>query len=41
MSKFDTPCKNCIFADYKDITQIGCVFNKLELFKQHDIEVIG
>jgi len=40
MSKYDTPCKNCIFAKYTGITQTDCKLNKLELFKQHNIQII-
>ena len=28
-----TSCKNCIFSIYEGITQIGCSFSRLELFK--------
>jgi len=31
--KLDTPCKECIFAQYKQHTQIGCILNTLEQFR--------
>ena len=39
-SKYDTPCKECIFAIYKDITQTSCRLNKIDLFHKHGIHVI-
>lgn len=31
-----TSCKDCIFATYKDLTQIGCVANRLDIFQQNN-----
>ncbi len=36
----DTSCKNCIFAQYKDITQIGCKYNRLDVFRRHNINIV-
>lgn len=30
--KFQTPCKFCVFAEWEDKTQIGCLANKLDTF---------
>jgi hypothetical protein len=37
MSK--TICKDCIFAKYEDVTQIGCNLNRLDVFRKNNIEV--
>lgn len=38
--RFDTPCKNCIFAIYDNITQTGCKFNRLDIFRDKECGVI-
>lgn len=35
-----TPCKDCVFAVYRDKTQIECLTNRLEIFKQNGVEII-
>ena len=35
-----TPCKDCIFAIYDDKTQVGCLANRLDVFKQNGVEII-
>lgn len=37
---FNTPCKNCIFAIYKEDTQTECDLNRLEHFRAKNIEII-
>lgn len=36
----DVVCKECIFAEYKDDTQIGCTKNRLEVFKEVGEEIL-
>ena len=36
----DTTCKDCIFATYKDITQIDCSMNRLDTFRHLGYEII-
>lgn len=36
----DTPCKNCCFAVYEDLTQVGCARNRLEKYKKVGSEII-
>src|SRR5690554_4248051 len=40
MKPVQTPCKNCVFAEYEDITQIGCSAGQLDKFRQNNIEII-
>lgn len=35
-----TPCKNCVFAEYNDKTQIGCHLKYIDRFKRSNIDVI-
>ena len=35
-----TPCKDCVFALYKEKTQVGCELGKLFRFFEHDIPII-
>lgn len=35
-----TPCKNCVFANYKDITQIGCHMGLIEKYQEQGIEIL-
>ncbi len=37
IAKKHTACKNCIFAKYKNNTQIGCTLHKLENYEQKNI----
>jgi hypothetical protein len=37
VSSISTVCKNCLFATYDNKTQIGCVMNRTETIKNHDI----
>lgn len=42
-SKIDiihTSCKKCVFADYNDNTQIGCMLGLIEKLNQKNIEII-
>jgi len=34
-----TSCKDCVFAKYDDVTQIGCHCGQLEVFRKNEIEV--
>lgn len=36
----DTPCKNCIFAEYNDITQIGCKLGMIEKFRNKGTPIL-
>lgn len=36
----DTPCKDCCFAIYEDITQVGCSRNRIEKYKNAGNEII-
>ena len=38
--KFHTPCKNCVFITYEDLTQIDCKLNLIEKFRTHNIEIL-
>lgn len=40
MQSTDTPCKNCIFAEYDNLTQTGCSIGKIDSFKKAGIEVV-
>ena len=35
-----TACKNCVFAQYSDITQTGCSLNYIDKFKENAIEIL-
>lgn len=35
-----TSCKNCVFAKYDGITQIDCELKFIDIYKNHDIEII-
>lgn len=35
-----TPCKNCVYALYNNVTQYGCSLNYIEVFKSKGIEVL-
>tara|TARA_R110002110_G_scaffold102142_4_gene259159 strand:- start:1640 stop:2467 length:828 start_codon:yes stop_codon:yes gene_type:complete len=39
-SEVNTSCKDCVFAIREDSTQVGCEFNKIELYKAKGVEVI-
>lgn len=36
----ETPCKNCCFATYEGKTQTGCVLHRLEVLRNHGVEVV-
>lgn len=36
--KLQTSCKNCTFAIYDNLTQVGCVANRIEKFKDSVVE---
>lgn len=40
MSVNDTPCKNCCFALYEDITQVGCARNRIEKYQSTGVEIV-
>lgn len=40
INSIHTPCKNCVFASYENITQNGCALNYLDIYHQKDIEVL-
>lgn len=43
MSKINTihtPCKNCVFATYDNITQVGCALNYINKYKAKDVEIL-
>tara|TARA_R110002167_G_scaffold240110_1_gene445295 strand:+ start:258 stop:1121 length:864 start_codon:yes stop_codon:yes gene_type:complete len=35
-----TSCKDCVFANYEEDTQIGCSQGKLDIFKNRKIEIV-
>jgi len=35
-----TACKNCIFAEYNDMTQVGCHLHYIEKYKQKGIQIL-
>lgn len=35
-----TPCKECVFALYENITQTGCALNYLDIYKTNNTEVL-
>lgn len=40
ISQIYTSCRECVFANYKNNTQIGCKLNKIEDYKNANIEVL-
>ena len=40
ISTVHTSCKDCIWAEYDEVTQIGCERKQLEKFLAHEVEVI-
>lgn len=40
INQINTACKNCIFANYQDITQIGCKINELDKLRNNNIEIL-
>lgn len=43
MSKIErihTSCKQCVCADYKGKTQVGCLLDYIELYQQNNIEIL-
>ncbi len=40
INSIHTPCKSCVFAEYKDITQIGCHLNYLDTYRTKNIEIL-
>ena len=40
ISKIHTPCKDCVFALYNDITQVGCKTKTLDIFKQRGVTIL-
>ena len=40
MSNLDTSCKECIFTEDKDLTQIGCKTDYIAKFHKLDIEIL-
>lgn len=36
----DTVCKTCIFAEWDDITQTGCILGKIEDFRKHNVPIM-
>ncbi len=37
--KLDTSCKDCLFAEYDKITQIGCEYHRLDIFREHNVNI--
>ena len=35
-----TPCKECVFAEYTNITQTGCALNYIERYKNNNTEIL-
>ena len=35
-----TPCKNCVFAIYDNITQTNCALHYLDIYRDKDIEIL-
>lgn len=40
ISKIHTSCKNCVFAQYDNITQTGCFLNYIDKFKLKNIDIL-
>ena len=40
MQKTDTPCKNCIFAEWDGITQTGCKLGRIDMYRKAGVNVI-
>lgn len=40
INQIHTSCKDCIFATYNGITQIGCKTGELDKMKKHGIEIL-
>lgn len=40
ISKIHTPCKNCVFAKYENITQTGCALSYLDKFRSKNVEIL-
>lgn len=38
--RFETCCKDCLFAKYEGNTQIGCVFDKIEKYRSLGVEIL-
>lgn len=35
-----TPCKQCVFATYHNITQIGCALNYIDKYRSNSIDIL-
>jgi len=40
MNPTHTSCKNCIFAEYEENTQVGCTAGRLDVFRNREEEII-
>lgn len=40
INSIHTPCKNCVFAIYDNITQNNCALNFLDIYKKNDVEIL-
>lgn len=40
ISRVHTPCKNCVFAEYQENTQIGCYTGYLNKYKDAKVEIL-
>ena len=40
INKIHTACKDCIFAEYINITQTGCKIGELDKLRNHGIEIV-
>lgn len=37
---YETPCRDCVFAQYDGTTQVGCAFDRLEKFRKQGIDIV-
>lgn len=40
INQIHTPCKDCVFAKYDNITQVGCELNYINAFKSKNVEIL-
>lgn len=41
INKVHTSCKNCVFAEWEDVTQVGCSTGMLDRLEENGVEIIG
>lgn len=40
VDRFETSCKDCVFAQYNGKTQYGCVFSRIEKYRESGAEIV-